>query len=208
MVCLRIIKCSSKHIPRVAELFCQSFSESISFFAPDNKQVCEAIKDIFDLVYRSNGEGFFVAVDEKGSVQGYIVVIDNIRRLWVDAFKTGFVLRIIHRWLAGGYGIGITAALRIIRNKLFFMRFELDTEPAGQILSVAVHPDCQGMGIGRALVGTGLNHLYSLGVNTIKLEVRPGNASALKIYTDYGFVEKGRKTDLQGEWVIMQLSNR
>lgn len=205
---MRIIKCSSKHISRVSELFCRSFSDSIGFFAPGNRRICEAIKDIFDLVYRSNGEGFFVAVDEKDTVQGYIVVIDNVRRLWADAFKTGFVLKVICRWLAGGYGIGITEALRIIRNKLFYMRFELDTEPAGQILSIAVHPDCQGMGIGKALVGAGLNHLYSLGVDTVKLEVRPENASALKIYTDYGFVEKGRTIDLQGEWVKMQLSNR
>jgi len=202
---LKIIKSSPEHIPTVSDLFCRAFADSINFFAPDNPKIIKAVADIFNLILHSAGEGFFVAVDDKENVYGYIVVIGDIRRLWKDAFVSGFAFRALYRWLAGSYGIGTASVIRVIRNKIFYMGFEMGTKPAGQILSVAVHPDWQGQGIGKALVDSGLDLLHSNGVDTIKLEVRPENTAAIRIYSQYGFVERGRTRDLQGEWIVMQI---
>lgn len=202
---MKIIKCSLKHILPVSDLFCRAFDDSIGFFVPNNFRISEAVTDIFTLLHHSIPEGILVAVDDKETVLGYIVVTGDIRCLWKDAFLSGFVFRALYRWLTGSYGIGMTSVIRIIRNKLFYMGFELSTKPVGQILSIAVDPCCHGKGIGKALVDSGLDLLNSRGVDTIKLEVRPENSAALRIYSRYGFVEKGRTRDLQGEWIIMQL---
>ena len=205
MDCLRVINCKKEHISAVADIFCQAFADSIDLFSPGNPLIGEAVTDIFLLLHQSIGDGFLVAVDDEGTVQGYIVVTDDIRRLWKEAVLSGFVFRALYRWLTGCYGIGLASALKIIHNKLFYMRFELGTKPAGQILSVAVHNDCRGRGTGKALVDKGLELLRSKGAGVVKLEVRPENHAARRIYTSCGFVEKGRTRDLQGEWIIMQL---
>lgn len=142
---MKVIKCSSKHITEVSSLFCRAFSDSIDFFALENPSVGNMIEDFFRLLYSSYSRRFFVAVDDGGLVQGYIVVTDDIRRLWKDAFVFGFVLK---------------ALSGIFKFK---------------------------------------------GRQAIKLEVRPQNAAAIRIYSEYGFVEKGRTRDLQGEWIVMQV---
>jgi ribosomal protein S18 acetylase RimI-like enzyme len=205
MVCLKIIRCGSKHITGVADIFSFAFAESIEFFVPKNSLIKEAVTDIFLMLHHAMDDGFLVAVDDNGTVQGYIVVSGSIRRLWKDALLSGYVFRSLYRWLTGSYGMGPAPVLKVVRNKLFYIGFEMGTGSAGQILSIAVHPDCRGKGIGRALVDRGLNLLKSSGVSTVKLEVRPENNAALKIYSECGFVEKGRTRDLQGEWIIMQL---
>jgi len=205
MDCLKIINCRKEHIPAAADIFCRAFADSISMFAPDNPHIGEAVRDIFLLLHQSIGDGFLVAIDDEGTVQGYIVVTDNIRRLWKGAVLSGFLFRALYRWLTGCYGIGLASVLKIIHNKLCYMRFELGTKPAGQILSVAVNNDCRGRGTGKALVDQGLELLRSMGAGAVKLEVRPENHAARRIYSGCGFVEKGRTRDLQGEWIIMQL---
>ena len=79
----------------------------------------------------------------------------------------------------------------------------MTTEPSAQVLSIAVHPEHQGRGIGQKLLSKGIEHLEALGIRRIKLEVRPNNISALKIYEKFGFRTVGEAEDLQGKWLIM-----
>lgn len=62
------------------------------------------------------------------------------------------------------------------------------------IANVATHPDYRRRGIGRILTERALNHARQKNVSTIWLQVREDNPTAIKIYSDLGFVERARRT--------------
>ncbi|MDI6707105.1 MAG: GNAT family N-acetyltransferase [Bacillota bacterium] len=200
-----ITRCQPKFVPQVARLFCIAFSDSIGFFAADTPEIREAAEDVFGLLMNTYNDSFFVAVDAQDRIAGYIVVTDSIKRLWLKALTGGYAFRAAGKFLAGRYGIGMRSLYRMALNKLFYIRFNRSARGSGQVLSVAVHPDCRSMGIGKQLIERGLACLKEKGVNTVKLEVRPGNMPALRLYQGFGFGETGRMKDLQGEWIVMEL---
>ncbi len=57
----------------------------------------------------------------------------------------------------------------------------------GQIIDLAVKPNYQNQGIGKALITYGLNFLKELNVNEISLEVRKSNEKAIHLYQTFGF---------------------
>ena len=59
--------------------------------------------------------------------------------------------------------------------------------PLGEIYVIAVDPDFQGLGLGRALVVSGLRHLESKGLQIGMLYVDGGNTPAVTLYKDMGF---------------------
>jgi [ribosomal protein S18]-alanine N-acetyltransferase len=63
----------------------------------------------------------------------------------------------------------------------------------GQILNVAVRPDCRGQGIGRLLIDTGIREFRVRGASFVALEVRPSNTAAVSLYAGSGFIAKGRR---------------
>jgi [ribosomal protein S18]-alanine N-acetyltransferase len=80
----------------------------------------------------------------------------------------------------------------------------LDREPSGfsllyhlageaEILMVAVKPELRGRGIASALLADMIQLGQMRGHETLFLEVRDGNATALKLYERYGFEISGRR---------------
>lgn len=63
-----------------------------------------------------------------------------------------------------------------------------------EILTFAVRPDFQSLGIGRALLSHAIAHTGSRGAIRMVLEVEIGNAAALALYRGFGFQEVGRRT--------------
>jgi mycothiol synthase len=57
----------------------------------------------------------------------------------------------------------------------------------GEVYVVAVDPEAQGRGLGRAVTAAGLAHLASLGVRRILLYVESDNAPAIATYSKLGF---------------------
>ncbi len=63
-----------------------------------------------------------------------------------------------------------------------------DSEPEiGEIYVIAVHPDFQGLGLGKQLTLAGLEHLSSRGIETALLYVDADNTAAITTYERLGF---------------------
>ncbi|MDK2879876.1 MAG: [ribosomal protein S18]-alanine N-acetyltransferase [Thermoanaerobacteraceae bacterium] len=199
---MRIIPATIQHIEAVVDIFCSAFESSISFFAPVNLKLKKAFKDVFTLLHLVFGKGFMVAVmgDE---VCGYIVMADNIKRLWLGTVFSGFLVKMAAKAIFGAYCLNLSTIFKVIKNKLFYMKFEMLTISCGQLLSIAVLPRHHGKGIGKRLLEAGINYMESRGIKRIKLEVRPDNTPAVRMYEKYGFRPAGRAKDLQGDWLIM-----
>lgn len=60
------------------------------------------------------------------------------------------------------------------------------------LLNIAVRPDFQGQGLGRATLVASLNALPAV-VNTVFLEVRISNEPAIKLYESIGFSQIGQR---------------
>lgn len=64
-----------------------------------------------------------------------------------------------------------------------------------RLYSLAVDPDARGSGLGRRLLADALQSAREAGCETLRLEVREDNRSALQLYRAEGFREIGRRAD-------------
>ena len=73
--------------------------------------------------------------------------------------------------------------------------FVLVREVAGdaEILTIGIHPACQGRGIGRLLLEEVLRELYARRAVSLFLEVAADNSAAIRLYRRLGFEEVGRR---------------
>ena len=64
-----------------------------------------------------------------------------------------------------------------------------------ELLNLAVHPEHQQQGVGRALLEEGSKRLLQMGARRIFLEVRASNEPAQKLYFSMGFAIRARRKD-------------
>lgn len=65
--------------------------------------------------------------------------------------------------------------------------------PEAEIANIAVAPDRQQQGIGRALLKEGISRMQASGCDRFYLEVRESNLPAQALYRRLGFVEIGKR---------------
>ena len=65
----------------------------------------------------------------------------------------------------------------------------------GQITNIATHPDYRRQGYGRAVVESLIRYAKNNGLDSISLEVRESNKSAIQLYTSLGFKVEGKRKD-------------
>lgn len=62
-----------------------------------------------------------------------------------------------------------------------------------EILTIAVHPNLRGKGVGRALLAENIRQAASAGARVMFLEVDEENASAIALYRRLGFAKVGER---------------
>ncbi|NLJ24619.1 MAG: GNAT family N-acetyltransferase [Firmicutes bacterium] len=198
-------------LTRVSQIFLQGFAESVLHYVGGSSAgIQEALQDIFTVLSQHQPQGFLVA-DAKGTIGGYVIAIPNMQRLWWYVLSQGHLWQWTKRWLQGDYGVGLVQVLALIRNKLGFAlsQFRLGKKApkikghTAQILSIAVDPSYRGQGIGHALLGEAISYLATTEATFVKLEVRPSNTAARKLYGSFGFQAISTSEDSQGQWIVM-----
>jgi len=66
----------------------------------------------------------------------------------------------------------------------------------GEVYVVAIDPEAQGRGLGRALTLAGLHHLAARGLDEVLLYVESDNAPAIAVYSRLGFTHAPADTHL------------
>lgn len=191
-------------VPAIAALFTVSFRESVLHHCGRLPKP-QAMEDVFTLVYEAEPAAALVARTAGGEVAGYCFAPTALPRLWLRAVTGGHVFKWAWRWLTGRYGFGAHPVLVILLNKLAFLRSATTPSKAAsaRILSIAVAPSWRGRGLARAMMAEAIAYFRAKRVARVRLEVRPDNASAIRVYEDCGFVAAGFTYDSQGPWLIM-----
>lgn len=200
----RITRAAMRDVPAIAALFTECFRESVLHHCGKLPKP-QAMQDVFALVYEAEPAAALLAVSGEGEAIGYCLAPTRLTELWVRAITGGHVFRWAWRWLSGRYGFGLHPVRVIFLNKLAFLRSAATPTQAAQarILSVAVTDAWRGRGVASALMGEAMTYFLKCGVPRVRLEVRPDNVPAIRVYEKWGFTAAGYTYDSQGPWLIM-----
>lgn len=190
-------------ISKIAALFTESFKDSVLHHCGKLPRP-QAMEDVFSLVYEAEPEAAFVA-RHNGKLIGYCFAPVKLSHLWMLAITGGHIFKWAWRWITGSYGFGLHPVKVILLNKLAFLSSAVKPEKASnaRILSIAVADECRGRGVATLLMEAALAYFRDRCALRVRLEVRPDNAPAIKVYEKLGFVKDGVTRDSQGEWLIM-----
>lgn len=202
---ISIGKATIADIPQIASLFTESFIESVLHHCGGVLPEPQAMQDVFTLVYQAEPEAAIVARDVTGKVIGYCFAPTELSNLWLRAIWEGHLLKWAWRWISGKYGFGLHPVKIIIMNKVaFFYSAVTPSKPAkGRILSIAVAEEARGQGVANLLLENAIKYFSKKRINRVRLEVRPSNKVAIRLYEKWNFVFAGYTADSQGKWMIM-----
>jgi ribosomal protein S18 acetylase RimI-like enzyme len=163
----------------------------------------EAVAELLAVVQAVDPGAIVVAERQGDGVVGYIVAPRDVRAVGRAVWRRGLLLVWLWRWLCGRYGLTARGALRLLRDQVHLRRSDGAPDHPAHVLSVAVEPEWQSRGVGRALAQAALRRFRQLGIAAVRLEVRPANAGARRLYRSLGFATVGETRDSRGRWVVM-----
>lgn len=197
-------RATPEDVSAIGRLFLEAFSDSVIHTCGKIPNFA-AIEDVFRCVFEAEPESVFIARNASGQVIGYVLAPSRISNIWKRALLGGHLLRWTWRWLKGDYGFGWYPVRIMFFNKVEFFRsaFTPQVHAQARILSIAVSSLARGQGLGTKLMMCALAYFQKKRVSLIRLEVRPDNAPAIRVYEKLGFIDAGRTKDSQGDWLIM-----
>ncbi|SMC72523.1 GNAT family N-acetyltransferase [Sporomusa malonica] len=200
-----ITRARAADIEGIACLFTESFIDSVLHHCGGRLPKPQAMQDVFSLVYAAEPEAALIAKDRAGQLIGYCFAPVRLNRLWLKAITGGHLVKWAWRWLTGKYGFGLHPVKVILLNKLAFLRSAATPGKTAnaRILSIAVSPAARGLGVASALMAQADNYFRENHVTRVRLEVRPDNRPAIRVYEKLGYYAGGTTYDSQGPWLIM-----
>lgn len=192
-------------LPGVARVFAAGFPATIAHYFGGRAPSPEVLAEPFALCLAAEPEGFWVATAPGEGAAGYIVAPARAGRLWRVAVTDGYAARWLAGWVTGRMELGWAPVRALAGAKVQFWRaMRLPGCAAdARILSVAVDPAHQGRGLAGQLCALAVERFDRLGVPAVRLEVRPDNGPAVRIYSKLGFAPAGETRDGQGAWLVM-----
>lgn len=200
---MEVVKASSEDMNFLIEIFREGFKDELTCIFGEKISPQQAI-DNFIFCMEVEPEGF-LAARENAQVVGYIFVTRSLGKLQRSAVLKGYVFRWFWNFITGKYAISLANILKKVKNKIYFLITSQKFRTSGdaQVVNIAVSEKARGRGIGKLLLEKSLEYLKSSGAKEVRLEVRPDNEAAVKLYQTTGFVERGATMDLKGKWLVM-----
>ncbi len=194
---------SKRDIPTVAAVFSKVFTAEINRVL-EKQPPTKLLMQVFELLYDAEAQALIVAKID-GRVVGYIYAPVSLHNLWRTALLRGHIMSWLKHWLRGQYHFSRSALRIILLDKFYFVRSSLARENRVEqrVLSIGVLPEYRNRGIATGLVKQALNRFEQLGVERVRLEVRPENVAAYRLYERLGFVTRNTIRDTRGEWLVM-----
>lgn len=196
------VECGQIHDSlEMAQVYLTAFPESKRFFYPNKRQhkLLELVSYSFQSLFYLGGRALVIR-DDQGKTIAYCLYKSSLHPCAKD-------------WLAL---IKASSKALVRLNPLEFTRLTLtkglifcttkkdqnfrDYQATGEILSIAVHPDKQGEGLGSALLEVALQQLAG---EAVSLNVRGTNLAGLSLYEKNGFIKRGSNRDFLGEWLML-----
>jgi ribosomal protein S18 acetylase RimI-like enzyme len=202
-VTISVTTAKKEELAAIAQLFLEGFSGAIEAALGKIPRACWA-ESLAQALWSIEREGFILA-REDNRVIGYIVVTRDLKGIVRGVLLRGYLLRWIWGWLSGRYGLGRKSMGRAFKGLFSFIggSGKYRSQGNAQILSIAVANNRRGVGIGTRLVEEALKYLEKGKVSEVRLEVRPDNLPARRIYEKLGFVVKGTIPTIIGESLVM-----
>ncbi|MBP2636780.1 MAG: rimI: ribosomal-protein-alanine acetyltransferase [Firmicutes bacterium] len=200
-----VVRAELADVPAMAKLFTESFIASVLHHCGGRLPKPQAMQDVFTLVYQAEPAAALLAKDQGGQLLGYCFAPVGLNKLWWQALVGGHLFKWAWRWLSGQYGFGLHPVKILVLNKLAFLRSAVTPGKTAnaRILSIAVAEAARGQGIASALMLEADNYFRENKVARVRLEVRPDNRPAIRVYEKLGYYQEGITYDSQGPWLIM-----
>lgn len=188
-------------LPAAGGVYVRAFPDSRrDLHSPDLQPA--AVADLLAVV-QTVDPGAIMVAEGSGEVAGYVVAPSDVTAISRAVWRRGLLLVWLWRWLRGRYGLTARGALRLLRDQVHLRRTSAVPDYPAHVLSVAVDPEWQSRGVGRALLQAALHRFRELGISTVRLEVRPANEAARHLYRAFGFAAVGETRDSRGRWTVM-----
>ena len=191
----------------VARVYLRAFPDSLrALHSPQLSAL--AVGDVMRAPLLADPGSLLVAHAPAGEIVGYVIAVTDASLVLHAVLFRWLVPKWLVRWLRGRYHLSPRGAWALLRDLLHLrgtarMR---DADVPARIISLAVDPDWQGRGIGEQLLEAAFQRLRELGRTEVRLEVRPENLAARRLYEKLGFRPVGEFRDTRGPWIVMVAS--
>jgi ribosomal protein S18 acetylase RimI-like enzyme len=199
---------STEDLLGIGQVYLRAFPESLrDLRSPDLS--ARAVADVAAACLAAEPECVVVAEahEQVKPIVAYVIAPSDTSKPWRAAVRRGLPLTWLWGLITGRYRLRLSAVMELLGDKLQF--WDAARHPGAAckaaVLSLAVDPAWQGRGIGRRLLATALERLRALGAPRVRLEVRPDNLVARRLYESVGFRRVGDYADSRGAWDIMLL---